>query len=102
MTFKNDRRKGDRRQDQNNNTLLINDAFYKALLDDMVTFVAVLDPKGIFLFCNNSPLTTGGLKLEDVLGKNFCDASWFTETREAIKHDIEQCAAGKKTRRELQ
>ncbi len=79
-----------------------NDNFYRTLLDDMVTFVAVLDASGTVIFCNNSPLTIGGLKLEDIKGKKFYDAPWFTETREGIMHDIKQCAAGKKTMREIQ
>lgn len=102
MVINNDRRKGDRRQDQQRAFLPINDNFYRALLDDMITFVAVLDSEGIILFINNSPLTVGGLKLEDVIGKKFCDSACFTEIREVIKYDIEQCAAGKKTMREIQ
>ena len=37
-----------------------NDSFYKALLNDMVTFVAVLDPSGNVIFVNNTPLIMVG------------------------------------------
>lgn len=81
------------------------DGFYKALLDDMVTFVAVLDPSGNVIFVNNTPLIMAGLKLEDVKGKKFYDAPWWTyadATRDAIKHDIEQCALGNSMLHEIQ
>ncbi len=39
-----------------------NDSFYKALLNDMVTFGAVLDSSGNV----NTPLIMGGLTLEEV------------------------------------
>jgi len=82
-----------------------NDSFYKALLDDMVTFVAVLEPNGNLIFVNNTPLIMAGLKLEEVKGKKFYDAPWWThsdETRNAIKHDIEECAAGKSMLHQIQ
>ena len=71
--------------------------FHEGLLNDMITFVAVLDPSGDVIFVNNTPLTVGGIKLEDIIGKKFFDAFWWThsaEVREMIKRDIEQCASG--------
>lgn len=93
MTFDNSQKKNKKtdpfRDSDSNN-------FYRALLDDLITFVSVLDKDGTVLLCNNSPLIIGGLKLEDVLGKKFYDAAWFSLTRDGIMHDIKQCAAGKK------
>ena len=51
-----------------------NDSFYKALLNDMVTFVAVLDSSGNVIFVNNTPLIMGGLTLEEVKSRKFYDA----------------------------
>ena len=71
--------------------------FHEGLLNDMITFVAVLDPSGDIIFVNNTPLSVGGIKLEDIIGKKFFDAFWWThsdEVREMIKRDIEQCASG--------
>ncbi|MBW1768791.1 MAG: PAS domain S-box protein, partial [Deltaproteobacteria bacterium] len=71
--------------------------FHEGILNDMITFVAVLDPSGDVIFVNNTPLTVGGIKLEDIKGKKFFDGFWWThsdEVREMIKRDIEQCASG--------
>ena len=71
--------------------------FHEGLLNDMITFVAVLDPSGDIIFVNNTPLSVGGIKLEDIIGKKFFDTFWWThsdEVREMIKRDIEQCASG--------
>jgi PAS domain S-box-containing protein len=71
--------------------------FHEGILNDMITFVAVLDPSGDVIFVNNTPLTVGGIKLEEIRGKKFFDAFWWThsdEVREMIKRDIDQCASG--------
>jgi PAS domain S-box-containing protein len=71
--------------------------FHEGILNDMITFVAVLDSSGDVIFVNNTPLTVGGIELEDIRGKKFFDAFWWThsdEVREMIKRDIEQCASG--------
>lgn len=79
--------------------------FHKALLDDMITFVAVLDPNGNIIFVNNTPLVVSGIDLEDVKGKKFFDAFWWAysdEVQEKIKGDIEQCASGKSVVHDVQ
>jgi len=84
-------------QKQATQALLEKERFQEGLLNDMITFVAVLDPSGDVIFVNNTPLTVGGIKLEDIRGKKFFDAFWWThsdEVREMIKRDIEQCASG--------
>ncbi len=72
--------------------------FQEQLLNDMIAFVAVLNPDGEVIFVNNTPLKVGGLKLEDVVGKKFFDVSWWTysdKVRDMVVHDIEQCSSGK-------
>ena len=71
--------------------------FHEGILNDMITFVAVLDSGGDVIFVNNTPLTVGGIELEDIIGKKFFDGFWWThsdEVREMIKRDIEKCADG--------
>jgi two-component system, cell cycle sensor histidine kinase and response regulator CckA len=71
--------------------------FQQKLLDDMLTFVAVLDLEGKIIFVNNTPLTHGGLKHEDIIGSKYCDAPWWTHSEEVhakIKDDVKRCAAG--------
>ncbi|MEN8199485.1 MAG: PAS domain S-box protein [Thermodesulfobacteriota bacterium] len=72
--------------------------FQKDLLNDMLTFVAVLDTSGEVLFVNNTPLKVGGLELKDVLGKKFYDARWWTHSdkvRDMVIRDVELCLSGK-------
>lgn len=79
--------------------------FFFELLNDMVTFVGVLEPDGRVIFANNTPLRLAGLKLEDVKGKKFYDTYWWAyskEAREKIKQDIERCAAGESFVHEIQ
>ena len=71
--------------------------FQEKLLNDMMTFISVLEPSGNVIFVNNTPLKVGGFKLEDVIGKKFFDAPWWThsdEVRNTIIRDIEQCSSG--------
>lgn len=71
--------------------------FFSGTLNDMLTFVAVLEPDGKVIFVNNTPLDMAGITLNDVKGKMFYDAFWWQyseETRQQIKEDIEICATG--------
>ncbi|MCP3921824.1 MAG: PAS domain S-box protein [Desulfobacterales bacterium] len=79
--------------------------FYKTLLDDMVTFVALLDRTGTVIFVNNTPLILGGLTLEEVKGNKFWDTRWWShsnETRNKIKDDVQVCATGSNLIHEIQ
>jgi len=79
--------------------------FYKALLDDMVTFVAVLDVSGTIIFVNNTPLNAAGITLEEIKGTKFWDASWWAYSQDAIdkiRADSELCATGKNLLHEIQ
>lgn len=91
---------------QNTNKLLWEkEHFQEKLLNDMVTFVAVLEPNGDVIFVNNTPLMIGGLKLEDVIEKKFFDAPWWThsdEVRNHVKHDIERCCSGESLVHDIQ
>lgn len=49
-----------------------------ALLDDMHTFVALLDLDGRILFVNHLPLKISNLKLEDIQQMHFSDAPWWS------------------------
>jgi len=71
--------------------------FFSGTLNDMLTFVAVLEPDGKVIFVNNTPLDVAGITLDDVKGKLFYDAFWWQyseEARQQIKEDIESCASG--------
>ena len=79
--------------------------FHRGLLNDMVSFVAVLKPDGEVIFVNNTPLKVGGLGLEDVVGKMFYDCDWWThsdEVHQTVKECIEQCACGETLIQDIQ
>ncbi len=79
--------------------------FYKALLDDMVTFVAVLDREGNILFVNNTPLNVAGITLEQIKGSKFWDAAWWSyseQARQSIRDDVALCLSGQSLIHEIQ
>jgi PAS domain S-box-containing protein len=79
--------------------------FFSGTLNDMLTFVAVLEPDGKVIFVNNTPLDVAGITLDDVKGKMFYDAFWWQyseEARQQIKEDIESCASGETLAHEIE
>jgi len=79
--------------------------FYKALLNDMTTFVAVLDIEGTILFVNNTPLDAVGCTLESLLGKKFWDAPWWdysAESTQGMHDDVMMCSKGESLLHEIQ
>jgi len=76
-----------------------------AILNDMYTFVALIDAKGKILFVNNTPLKASGLAFDDVQGKQFCEALWWSYSEE-LKKDVgnilNRAMAGEKTQKEVQ
>ncbi len=79
--------------------------FFSGTLNDLLTFVGVLEPNGKVIFVNNTPIEAAGIKLEDVMGKMFYDTYWWAhseEARQTVKKDIERCASGETCAREIQ
>ena len=82
-----------------------NSEFYKSLLDDMITFVAVLDPDGNIQFVNNTSLKLAGITLEEVEGTKLWNAYWWSYSDnaiESIRADVAICAAGENVIHEIQ
>ena len=70
------------------------------LLDDMQTFVGILDLDGRLLFVNNSPLKQAGIEAKDVLGQKLWDTFWFNydvKAQTIARNDIKMAASGKPT-----
>jgi len=79
--------------------------FFSGTLNDMLTFVAVLEPDGKVIFVNNTPCGVAGITPDDVKGKMFYDAFWWQyseEARQQIKEDIESCASGRTLAHEIE
>ncbi|MFH1479442.1 MAG: CHASE4 domain-containing protein [Candidatus Omnitrophota bacterium] len=72
--------------------------FFSGTVNDMLTFLAVLDPEGNIIFVNNTALKIAGLTLEQLRGKKFYDTYWWEysdEAKKKIREDIEQAVSGK-------
>jgi len=72
--------------------------FFSGTLNDMLTFVAVLEPGGDIIFVNNTPLKIAGMNLEDIIGEKFYDTYWWEysdEAKQTIREDIELASSGK-------
>ena len=67
------------------------------VLDNLFTFVGVLELDGTLTSANRAPLEAGGLRLEDVAGKKVWDTYWFAHDQalqNQMKEDIQACLHG--------
>jgi len=71
------------------------------LIDNLFTFVGVLDPAGTVQQANRVALDAGGLQLEEVVGRPFWDASWWNHdpaVQEQLRQAVARAAAGESSR----
>lgn len=82
-----------------------NEQHLRRVLDSLYSFIGVLSPEGILLEANLTALQAANLQPEDVLGKPFAEAYWWsystesqarlnaaierTKTGEAVRYDVE-------------
>lgn len=69
----------------------------RRIIDNMVAFLGVLDTNGTLLEINRIALSAGGLKREQVLGKQFWDCFWWSHDSAEIarlKQSIERARGG--------
>ena len=52
--------------------------YLKTILDNLFTYVALLDTNGVVQEVNNAPLKRGGYARQDVIGQYFYDAPWWS------------------------
>jgi PAS domain S-box-containing protein len=73
----------------------------RAVLDSMYAFVGVLSPDGILLEANRAALEAAGLRAEDVLGRRFEEAYWWSydpDVQRQLSVAIERAARGEPSR----
>lgn len=73
------------------------DKLARIVLDEMYQFVGLLDAQGLTLEINRSALEGAALRLEDVQGKPFWEARWWTvsqETVEATRKLVQRASRG--------
>lgn len=51
--------------------------YTRRILDNLFTYVALLDTRGVILEINRAPLDRAGLSREAVIGRHFYDAPWW-------------------------
>lgn len=69
----------------------------RIVLDEMYQFVGLLDPDGITLEINRAALDGAGIRFEDIQGKPFWEARWWTiskETQDSQRDMIRRASRG--------
>ncbi|QLE44524.1 PAS domain S-box protein [Nostoc sp. C052] len=75
-----------------------------AIFNNTFQFTGLLTPDGILLEANQTALSFGGLKLEDVIDRPFWEAHWWTispQTQEKLQQAIAHAAQGEFVRYEV-
>ena len=79
--------------------------FLYGVLNDLHTFVTVMEPDGKIIFTNNTSLKICNNKPEDVRGEKFKNTYWWQHSEKAkliISTDIEGCASKKELKHEIE
>ncbi len=79
--------------------------FLRRLIDNLFAFVGVLAPDGTLLEANQAPLDAAGVSSDDVIGRKFWEARWWTvdaRTQEQLRDAVERAAAGEIVRYDVQ
>jgi PAS domain S-box-containing protein len=74
---------------------------FRDVLDALFAFVGFFSDEGIVLETNQAPLTAGGLKRSDVVGRRFVELPWFShsaEERARVGEAIARAARGEPSR----
>jgi PAS domain S-box-containing protein len=77
---------------------------FRAIFNSTFQFIGLLSPDGIVLEVNQTALDFGGLRDEDVVGRPFWEANWWSlssETQNRLKVAIWQAAGGELVRYEV-
>ena len=75
------------------------------VLDNLFTFVGVLELDGTVTDANRAPLEAAGLHMDDVRGKKVWDTYWWSHDVEAqnkLRHAVERCRNGDVVRYDLE
>lgn len=73
----------------------------RTVMDSLFTFVGLLDPAGTLLEANRAALEVSGLAPEEVIGRPFTEAYWWShdpEARRRLDEAIVQAQAGRPSR----
>lgn len=77
----------------------------RRILDQLFSFVGVLDIDGTLIEANRAPLEAAELDETDVIGKKFWDCYWWSyspQAQERLKQDCERARAGEVVRHDVE
>ncbi len=66
----------------------------RIVMDEMYQFVGLLDASGTLLEVNRAALEGAGIRLDDIMGKPFWEARWWTVSQETMDEQREACRRG--------
>ncbi|MDM9582377.1 diguanylate cyclase [Nostoc sp. GT001] len=81
-----------------------NEQKFRAIFNQTIQFIGLLEPNGIVLEANQTALDFAGISREEVVGKPFWKAKWWTislNTQEQLKTAIASAANGQPIRYEV-
>lgn len=73
------------------------EAHLRRVIDQLFAFVGTLTPDGVLTEAYQAPIEAGGISREDVIGKPFADAPWWSydaQVQARLREDIAAAAAG--------
>lgn len=82
-----------------------NEQKFRAIFNQTIQFMGLLQPNGIVLEINQTALDFAGINREEVVGKPFWEAKWWTislNTQEQLKTAIASAANGESIRYEVE
>ncbi|MDZ8136400.1 MAG: PAS domain S-box protein [Nostoc sp. DedQUE04] len=82
-----------------------NEQKFRAIFNQTIQFIGLLQPNGIVLEANQTALDFAGINREEVVGKPFWEAKWWTislNTQEQLKTAIAAAAKGESIRYEVE
>ena len=80
-----------------NRALRERERLFRAVFDQTIHFIGLLDPAGMILDVNQTALEFGGLTLDEVRGLPVWESPWWLREREAqerIQQSVSEVAAG--------
>ena len=77
----------------------------RSVLDNLFSFVGILELDGTLIEANKAPLAAAGLAPEDVIGKKFWECFWWTHSADIadrLRKDCARASAGELVRYDVQ
>lgn len=92
-------------QEQAETALKASERRFRAIFNQTFQFIGLLEPDGTLIEVNQTALDFGGLKAEEVIGRPFWEARWWSLSNEIqvkLQHAIALAAAGEFVRYEVE